>query len=145
MVSATPERVPIEEGLFTWPSDSPQLIASRCTACGDLAFPRQHSCPACSSEAVEELLLSRRGKVWTWTIQHFPPPIPPYAGSGDRDSFVPYGVAYVELPEGIRVEARLTENDPEKLEIGMEMELVVVPFAEDDEGRECLTFAFAPV
>jgi len=138
-------RIPIEEGLFTWPSDQPQLIASRCAPCGEVAFPKQQSCPACSATDVEEILLSRRGTIWTWTIQHFPPPIPPYAGSGDRDSFVPYGVAYVELPEGIRVEGRLTENDPEKLAIGMEMELVIETFAQDAEGNDLLTFAFAPV
>jgi len=138
-------RIPVQEGLFTWPSDEPQLIASRCSACGDVAFPRQQSCPDCSSDDVDEILLSRRGTVWTWTIQNFPPPIPPYAGSGDRDTFVPYGVAYIELPEGIRVEARLTENDPEKLSIGMEMEMVVEKFASDDDGNELVTFAFQPV
>jgi uncharacterized OB-fold protein len=138
-------RIPVQEGLFTWPSDAPQLIASRCNACGDVTFPRQQSCPDCSSDDVAETLLSRRGTVWTWTIQNFPPPIPPYAGSGDRDTFLPYGVAYIELPEGIRVEGRLTENDPAKLSIGMEMELVIEKFANDDEGNELVTFAFQPV
>ena len=52
----------------------------------------------------------------------------PYAG--DLDAFIPFGVGYIELPEGIRVEARLTVNEPEKLEIGMDMELVVEKFAE---------------
>lgn len=145
MDSISKRQIPVKEGLFTWPSDRPQLIASRCSACEDVAFPRQQSCPDCSSDDVEEILLSRRGTVWTWTIQNFPPPIPPYAGSGDRDTFIPYGVAYIELPEGIRVEARLTENDPEKLSIGMEMELVIEKFADDDEGNELVTFAFQPV
>ena len=145
MDSISKRQIPVEEGLFTWPSDRPQLIASRCSACEDVVFPRQQSCPDCSSDDVEEILLSRRGTVWTWTIQNFPPPIPPYAGSGDRDTFIPYGVAYIELPEGIRVEARLTENDPEKLSIGMEMELVIEKFADDDEGNELVTFAFQPV
>jgi uncharacterized OB-fold protein len=42
------------------------------------------------------------------------------------------------------VESRLTENDPERLHIGMPVELVIVPFTTDDEGREVVTFAFAP-
>ena len=29
-------RVPIAEGVFTWPSDEPQLIGGRCGACGYL-------------------------------------------------------------------------------------------------------------
>ena len=57
---------------------------------------------------------------------------------------MPYGVAYIELPEGIRVESRLTENDPDKLEIGMEMELIIEKIADDTEGNELMTFAFRP-
>lgn len=136
------EGQPIAEGVFTWPSDHPQLLASRCQRCSELTFPQQSSCPACTAEATEEVALSRRGHLWTWTIQRFPPP-PPF--TGDTEPFVPYGVGYIELPEGIRVESRLTVNDPDALEIGMEMELVVAPFRTDEEGRDLLTFAFAPV
>jgi len=58
---------------------------------------------------------------------------------------VPYGVGYVELDDEVRVEARLTESDAESLEIGMDMELVLVPFTNDDDGNEVVTFAFRPV
>jgi uncharacterized OB-fold protein len=135
-------RVPIAEGLYTWPSDEPRLIASRCERCDEVAFPAQRSCPACTSESVGEILLSRRGELWTWTIQRFPPP-PPYAGDPKR--FTPFGVGYVELPEGIRVESRLTTANPDELHIGQAMELVVEEFARDADGRSLMTFAFAPV
>lgn len=141
MTDAKPQ-VPIAEGLYTWPSDAPRLIASRCTACGEVAFPKQQGCPNCTADASEEVLLSRRGRLWTWTIQRFPPP-PPFIG--ERDDFRPYGVGYVELPEGIRIEARLTESDPEKLAIDMEMELVIEKFLEGEQGEELMTFAFRPV
>ena len=137
-------QVPIEEGLFS-SLDSPQLLASRCKGCGEVTFPRQQACPACTSRDVEEIRLSRRGTLWTWTIQRFPPTVPPYAGDVDRETFAPFGVGYIELPEGIRVESRLTENDPEKLEIGMEMELVLEKFLEDGQGSDLMTFAFRPV
>jgi uncharacterized OB-fold protein len=45
----------------------------------------------------------------------------------------------------VRVEARLTENDPSRLRIGMEMELVIETFFKNDEGEEVVTFAFRPV
>jgi uncharacterized OB-fold protein len=138
-------QIPIEEGLFTWPSKDPQLIASQCGSCSEVTFPRQASCPSCGEKEMRDLLLSRRGKVWTWTIQTFPPPAPPYIGPADRDDFEPYGVAYIELPEGIRVESRLTLNDPEQISIGMEMELVIQKFIEDADGNELMTFAFQPV
>jgi uncharacterized OB-fold protein len=142
-VPGAAKQVPMQEGLYTWPSSEPQLIASKCAACGEVAFPRQVSCPACAAEDAEEILLSRRGKLWTWTIQHFPPPTPPFAG--DRASFAPFGVGYIELPEGVRVESRLTVNEPERLAIGMEMELVVEKFTDAEDGSERMTFAFQPV
>ena len=54
-------------------------------------------------------------------------------------------MGYVELDGEVKVETRLTEADPEALSIGMEMELVVLPFRTDDDGNEVVTFAFRPV
>jgi uncharacterized OB-fold protein len=54
-------------------------------------------------------------------------------------------VGYVELENAVKVETRLTIADPEVLRIGMDMELVVIPFTRDDQGRDVMTFAFAPV
>lgn len=130
---------PIDPHLFTWPSERPQLIGSGCTGCGVVTFPRQGSCPRCSSTAMEDKRLSPTGTLWSATVQRFAPPAP-YIGGRD---FEPYGVGYVELPDGVVVEGRLTTTDPELLEIGRPMELVVVPFAERD-GVELLTYAFAP-
>ena len=140
----TPGQRPIQEGLFTWPSERPQLIASHCQNCGELTFPSQDSCPACTARNSEEVLLSRRGTLWTWTVQHFPSPAPPYIGPSDPDEFTPFAVGYVELPEGIRVEGHLTESDADRLEIGMEMDLVIEPFVQDEEGCELMRFAFRP-
>jgi uncharacterized OB-fold protein len=91
-----------------------------------------------------EQRLERRGKLWAWTTQDFPPPSPPYLGPVDKE-FAPFAIGYVELPGEVKVEARLTESDPERLRNGMEMELVVVPFRTDDKGNEVVTFAFKPV
>jgi len=135
-------RVPVAEGVFTWPSDEPRLIGSRCAACAIVTFPAQDSCPRCPSTEMAEHLLSRRGRLWAWTTQEFPPPSPPYAGAVG-DAFVPYGVGYVELANEVRVEARLTET--EGLRTGMEVELVLVPFRTDSDGNEVVTFAFRPV
>jgi len=136
-------QVPVAEGVFTWPSDDPQLIGSRCADCGMVTFPAQDSCPRCASTAMEETLLARRGTLWAWTTQSFPPP-PPYSGPTGKD-FVPFGVGLVQLDDVIRVEGRLTENDPEKLQFGMDVELTMIPFTTDDEGNELVTFAFQPV
>ena len=137
-------RVPVADGVFTWPSDEPTLIGSRCATCGMITFPTQDSCPRCGSTAMEQELLARRGRLWAWTTQEFAPPSPPYSGPTGK-AFVPFGVGYVELPGQVRVETRLTECDPAALVEGMDMELVVVPLRTDDDGNEVVTFAFRPV
>lgn len=129
---------PVADGLIAGPPEAPRLIGSRCRRCGIVAFPRQRSCAACMSTDVEEHLLARSGPLWTWTIQCFPPKSPPYAGTAD--DFAPYGVGYVELGGEVRVEGRLTASDPSQLEIGLEMELTLVPAP----GRDAVTFAFRP-
>lgn len=130
--------------VFTWPSDAPQLIGGRCAACASVTFPAPPSCARCGSTDVERHALARRGTLWTFTTQEFLPK-EPYAGGETPETFRPYGVGLVQLGDEVRVEARLTESDPAKLRIGMEMELVVIPFRVDDDGTEVMTFAFAPV
>lgn len=129
--------------ISTWPDENPQLIGSQCGACSATTFPRQLRCPRCSKAEMSDLLLPRRGTVVAWTTQGFPPGAP-YAGPTGKD-FVPFGVGLVQLGDLIRVEGRLTENDPAKLEFGMEVELTMAPFATDAEGDELVTFWFKPV
>jgi uncharacterized protein len=133
--------------ISTWPDENPQLIASQCGSCGATTFPTQQRCPKCSSGEMSELLLPRRGTLVAWTTQGFPPG-PPYKGPAGKD-FVPFGVGLVQLglqeEAVIRVEGRLTENDPAKLQFGMEVELTMVPFTTDEDGNEIVTFAFQPV
>ena len=126
--------------ISTWPDESPQLIGSKCGSCGATTFPVQDRCPKCSSADVSELRLPRHGTLIAWTTQGFPPGAP-YAGPTGKD-FVPFGVGLVQLEDVVRVEGRLTENDPDKLEFGQEVELTMVPFTTDADGNEIVTFAF---
>jgi uncharacterized OB-fold protein len=136
-MSQQTESISLHDGLVVGTPDAPELMGSRCRECGVVAFPPQASCAACTSGDVEALRLARRGTLWTWTIQCFAPKSPPYAGTAD--DFEPYGVGYVELPGQVRVEARLTEADPDRLSIGMPMELVLIPAPGPDGSA---TYAF---
>ena len=143
-MSLEPQSKPIGEDLFTWPSDNPALLGSRCQDCGRVSFPVTDSCSACCSADMQVEELPRTGTLWTWTVQRFMPKTP-YNSGETQETFKQYGVGYVELADCIRVESRLTENNPDKLKIGMEMELVVSPYRTESDGSQVMGFAFAPV
>jgi uncharacterized OB-fold protein len=90
-----------------------------------------------------DLELPRRGTLVSWTTQGFPPTID-YMNDPTGASFVPFGVGLVQLDDVVRVESRLTVNDPAQLTFDMEVELQIIPFYTDANGDEIVTFAFAP-
>ena len=132
----------IDPELIGGTEQEPRLIGSVCERCGTVTFPRQRSCPRCTSEDVHAARAGHaRRRCGRWTIQCFAPKAPPYL-EGGVEEFEPYGVGYIELPGEVRVEARLTESDPERLRIGMPMELTLIPVP---GASDKLTFAFRPV
>ncbi len=135
---------PIAEDLFTETSDGPHLIGSKCAKCGTVVFPKANGCPRCGSDALADHLLAQRGTLFTFTTQGFLPK-EPYTGPETEDDFTGFALGYVELPGEVMIETRLTESDVSRLEIGMEMELVLVPFRTDPDGVEVMTYAFAPI
>lgn len=144
MTAATVARRPIAEGLFTWPDEPVRLLGSRCAACGTVVFPAQDGCPRCGTQGMAVTELASRGTLWTWTSQDFLPKHP-YAGPEAEADFAGYLVGYVELPDGVRVVTRLEEVQRADVQIGMELELVLVPFTVDPDGTEVVAYAFRPV
>lgn len=138
MSETAKKKVPIKEGLFEFLEDGAHLIGSRCRECGEVTFPANAFCPQCCSETTANVPLSRRGILYSFTVQRFRPP-PPYRGP---EPFASYGVGMIEMPEGLRITAVLEEDNPASLRVGMEMELVVTGFFEDDEGNEVLGYKF---
>jgi hypothetical protein len=132
------KQVPVEEGLFTWAPGEPRLIGSRCKTCGTYSFPKSYSCPNpdCDAKDVEEVLLSRRGKLASYTIQRYNPPL------FKMEPFRPFAIGLVELPEGINVLGILTST--ENLRTGMNLEMVVEGLYTEGEN-EVVTWKFRPV
>jgi uncharacterized protein len=127
-------QIPVADGLFTWPSDEPALLASE--SGGRLSFPPR--------PGERPYPLKRSGTLWTFTSQDFRPPAPPYDGNDTAETFQPYLVGYVELEGELLVEGRLVDCAVEELEIGQPMELRIVPYTVRADGTEVLTYAFAP-
>lgn len=141
MASEGRRRIPLKEGLFTVSSTTdeiPQLIGSKCPSCGEINFPKRQLCPNCHERNVEEIKLSRKGKIYSFTVVMQRPPIY-YKGP------IPYAMGFVELPEGVRVQSLFTGCDPETLKIDMDVELVIEKLYVDDEGNEIVTYKFRPI
>jgi uncharacterized OB-fold protein len=139
-------QVPVIDGWFTWPPDpEPHLIGTRCTSCGDYFFPTVDACrnPRCMSSKVEEVKLSRRGRLYTYSINQFPAP-PPYI---PPDPFVPYATGVIELDkEQMKVHGQISQTaDFESLNIGMEMEVVLETLYTDEEGNDVASWRFKPL
>jgi len=141
---ADKKQIPCLEGWFTMPPEEPQLIGTKCNSCGDYFFPRVDSCrnPHCSKiKPVEDVLLSRKGKLHSFTVNHYPPPI-----FHKPDPFVPYSLGLIELPEGIRVTSIIGEEyDQDNLKVGMDMEMTIDKLYEDKDGNEVVSWRFLPV
>lgn len=85
------------------------LRGSTCQGCGNVAYPAATGCQRCGSADLQPRELARRGVVWAHTVQRFAPKSPPYVPP--PDGFVPFAVGYVELPDGVRVEAVLDPGE----------------------------------
>lgn len=137
---------PTTPAIEGWFNDS-ALLGTRCDACSTTFFPPERTMcrnPACTSEALSDVELSRRGTVWSFSVNHYEAP-PPYVAP--TDPFEPYTVVAVELrEEAMVVLGQLaTGVDPSSLKIGDEVEVVIEPLFTDDEEQTHLGWKWRPV
>ena len=140
--TTTTERVPIREGLLAGSlSDikGVSLAGTRCSSCGETSLGKKSICPNCGRNTVQEIALSKRGVLWTYTVVRHRPP-GDYKGP---EPFVPFGMGLVELPEGLRVLVPI-DCDIEKLKIGLELQFRAY-VRKDSDRREVVAFTFEPV
>ena len=141
----TKTRVPAIEGWFTMDDAAPALLGSRCTSCGNVAFPKEtYFCrnPHCRSTEFAETELSRTGKVWSFTDAGYQPPEPYVAA----DPYVPFSICAVELAaEQMVVMGQVVPGvGVDDLSVGVEVELVLDTLYEDDD-HEYLVWKWRPV
>ena len=138
------KRIPLKEGLWTTPSspgEEPQLIGSKCPSCGEVYFPKKVKglCVNCQATSLDDIKLSRRGKIFTYSVVMIQP------GGGFYHGPVPYAYGYVELPEGVRLQTLFTDSNFDELKVNMDVELVIEKIDEDEEGNDIMTYKFRPV
>jgi hypothetical protein len=103
------------------------LVGYRCTTCGFVSFPRKpRICIKCGKKSeFKEEKLSARGKVVTYVVQYYLP----------SEFETPLPMAIVDLENGGRIYAMVTECKPDEIHIGMEVELDFREILSVDEDR----------
>lgn len=92
------------------------LYFQRCEQCGRWRHPPRHVCAECGSWEWKWAKASGKGRVYTWTVIH-QPMHPAFA------SEVPYAVVVVETEEGVRLVTRVRDCPPDRLRLGLAVEL----------------------
>jgi uncharacterized protein len=151
-------KVPAVQGWFTMPAtaadmsaDGPgiagiALIGTRCTGSGTYFFPPERvmsRAPGHAGAELEEVELSTRGRLWSYTDARYQPPEPFVALT---DPYEPFCLAAVELDaERLVVLGQVVPGvTVDDLRVGMEMELVLGKLDEDDEA-EYVIWKWRPV
>lgn len=132
-------QVPAIDGWFTMDADQPRLIGTCCKSCGTYYFPKQSNyCknPSCDSTEFDEVELSNRGKIWSYTNSCYKPPEPFMA----TDPFEPYTLAAVQLEkEQMMVMGQVADGfTVDDLKVGDEMELILDTLHEDEEDTKII-------
>ena len=92
-----------------------KLRLQRCRSCTRHLFYPRPVCPHCMSADLEWFDASGSGVVYSFTTVHRAPP-------GFEP---PYVVALVELQEGVRMLTRLVGVEPDRVAIGLAVELAI--------------------
>jgi hypothetical protein len=127
-MSTSKKTVAAIEGWFTMDEASPRLLGTRCKTCGTYFFPREQTfCrnPGCTSNEFEEVKLSDRGTLWSFTNNCYQPPAP-YVSAD------PFELAHEKM---VVLGQVATGFDVGVLKAGMEMKLVLETLFEDAESR----------
>ena len=137
------EYIGVREDLFSRPVttlDKVDLMGTRCLNCGEVFLGAVPACENCQSEQLESIALSRKGKLYSYTV-NWNKPGGDYKGP---EPFQPFAVGLVELPEGIRIVSEIADVDFNNLKINMNVLLSIRELYTDPRGRKIITFKFTP-
>jgi len=99
-----------------------ELLVQRCSSCGTLRHPPRPMCAACRSLEWDTVRSDGRGEVYSFVIYHHPP-LPGFE--------LPYVVALVSLPEGVRILSNVVDVSPGEVKIGMPVDVSFLDLDDD--------------
>jgi uncharacterized OB-fold protein len=94
-----------------------KFVLKKCSKCGFIDHPPYLYCTNCHADEHEWVETSGKATLAAYAINQFGVPFPFWAD-------LPYVVAMIDLPEGPRMISNIVECDHDKLENGMELEVV---------------------
>ena len=129
------KQVPIVDYLVL--GDQPHLEAHECKECGALYWDRRNACAKCGKTEFGTKALGTTGVVVSYAIVHQAAPGVP----------VPYVSSVIDLDGGGYVKCNVVnvEPEPDKVSLGMKVQLTTFVAGTDDEGTEAVCFGFEPV
>jgi uncharacterized OB-fold protein len=115
-----------------------RLEGARCPKCQINHFPPRKRCNQCGGTELQTVRLARRGKVAAFTCVHQP-------ASGFQKG-AQMMAAIIDLDDGVRVVAQLTDLELEEASVGMPVEMVVRRLRTDNgDGPIIYAYKFRPV
>lgn len=127
------KKVFIRDDLFKETSEGIAIVGNRCPACDRSFFPKADFCTQCLNNNLEELVLSRRGALYSYTITRVPVGRYP----------IPHAIGMITLPEKVRITAPLIMGK-EEFKIGAEMEMEITPLWSEGD-RDIIGYKFKVV
>lgn len=131
---STSQQVPLVDYLVL--GDNAHLEANECSSCKARFFDRRNACASCFSTQFTKTKISNAGIVRSFTIVTFAAPGVP----------VPFVAAIIDC-DGTSVRANLinVEPTPEKVTLGMKVQLATYSLGTDDNGAEAIGFGYEPI
>ncbi|MXZ12697.1 MAG: hypothetical protein F4Y78_01605 [Candidatus Dadabacteria bacterium] len=111
-----------------------RLIAGYCKESDNWTFPKYLADPVSFTDDVEEKFLSPTGVLHSFTVVRRSMP----------EFKVPYVLALVDFPEGVRVMAQVETEDPDSLEFGEEMAVTIGVIKMAPDGTDVRSYKFIP-
>jgi len=127
------EKVFVREGLYKETPEGIVLVGNKCPKCGGAFFPKAEFCTRCLNRELEEMVLSKRGKLYSYTITRVP--VAKYP--------VPHAIGMITLPEKVRITAPLVVGDRD-FKIGDEMEMEITTLWSEVD-RDVIGYKFKAV
>jgi hypothetical protein len=103
-----------------------RLEAGKCTKCGYIAFPARLVCPECGNRKFEDYKLNDTGKVVSFTTIE--------VGPTEFSDQVPYNVGIIELNDGVKITAQISDAKSGDIKIGSNVKLEFRKIQEDGKA-----------